>query len=176
MENNNIEKINIKFDIDNFRLDDFIEYYEDNIEELLSDYEDIDKSISFVDKDYMDVFNSDEDAKEALLSEEHSLLFTFAKTYCENEKVELIDGRKYNLTYYDGDVYESKLIIKDIGDLNLDLDHFIGVLFDYEDGEIDISIVNYEHNQGIGRGSISTVEDAGEIEEIIIEFLERFKR
>lgn len=176
MDNNNIEKINIKFDIDDFRLDDFIDYYEENIEELLADYEDIDKNIAFVDKDYMDVFNSDENAKESLLDEEYSLLFVLAKTYSENEKVEFIDGRKYNLTYYDGDVYESKLTIKDIGDLSLDLDHFVGVLFDYEDGELDISIVNHEHNQGIGRASINAVEDAGQLEEIIIEFLERFKK
>ncbi|MGL5752155.1 MAG: hypothetical protein ACRCXT_16600 [Paraclostridium sp.] len=175
MDNNNIEKINIKFDIDEFRLDNFISYYEENIEELLADYEDVDKSIAFVDKDYMDVFNSDEDAKEALLDEEYSLLFVLAKTYSENEKLEFIDGRKYNLTYYNGDAYESKLTIKDIGDLNLDLDHFVGVLFDYEDGELEISIVNCEHGDGIGRASINTVEDAGDLEEIIVEFLERFK-
>lgn len=174
MENSSIEKINIKFDINEFRLDDFINYYEENIEELLFDYDDVDKSIAFVDKDYMDVFNSEEDAKEALINEEYSLLFVLSKTYSENEKLEFIDGRKYNLTYYNGDLYESKLTIKNIGDLNLDLDHFVGVLFDYEGGELEISIVNYEHNQGIGRGSISTVEDAGDLEEIITEFLERF--
>jgi hypothetical protein len=174
MTNSNIEKINIKFDIDEFRLDDFINYYEENVEELLVEYDDLDKSIAFVDKDYMDVFNSDEDAKDALLDEEYSLLFVLAKTYSENEKLEFIDGRKYNLTYYNGDLYESKLTIKNIGDLNLDLDHFVGILFDYEDGELEVSIVNYEHNQGIGRPSISIVEDAGDLEEIITEFLERF--
>ena len=176
MTNSNIEKINIKFDIDEFRLEDFINYYEENVEELLVEYDDLDKSIAFVDKDYMDVFNSDEDAKDALLDEEYSLLFVLAKTYSENEKLEFIDGRKYNLTYYNGDLYESKLTIKNIGDLNLDLDHFVGILFDYEDGELEVSIVNYEHNQGIGSPSICTVEDAGELEEIITEFLERFNR
>lgn len=176
MDNNNIEKINIKFDIDDFRLEDFINYYEENIEELLADYEDIDHSIAFVDKDYMDIFNSEDDAKEALLNEEYSLLFILAKTYLENEKLELIDGRKYNLTYYNGDLYESQATIKDIGDLNLDLDHFVGVLFDYENGELEISIVNHEHGQGIGSSNINTVEDAGDLEEIIVEFLERFKK
>ena len=94
------------------------------------------------------------------------------------EKVEFIDGKKYSLNHYIDDIYEDDSTIKDIGELSLNVDNLIGLLFDFEDedGEIVISLVDLEHGGGISNPRIREVDDSGDIEEILKEFIERFKQ
>lgn len=174
----------VKINIEDFRLNDFINYYEGNIDELVGDSVDIRVGINLIDKDYMDVlhfeedyedFQTSDDFKEALLNEDYSLLFTIGRTYEGNEKVELIDGKKYNLTYFQGDLYLEENTIKDIGDLSLDLNHFIGLLVNFENDEIDICAVNYSHGCGISTPSIEEIEETGDLEDIIKGFVDRFR-
>lgn len=173
----------IKVNTEEFRLDDFLNYYENNIEELISDTIDVRIGINLIDKDYMDVLHFEEDYedyerasdfKDALLNDDYALLLTIGRTYEGNEKVEFIDGKKYNLTYYQGDIYLEENTIKDIGDLNLDLNHFIGLLVNIENDELDMSVVNYNHGCGVGTPSIAEIEETGDLEGIIKEFVERF--
>lgn len=173
----------IKIKLEDFKLENFINYYEDNIEELLSEYNEQRKEINLIDKDYMDVISSDEeyenlkdanDYKEVLLDEEYALHFIIGKTYEGQEKIELLDGMKYNLKHYLDDLYEDNDTIKDIGDLNLDLDHFIGLLFDYDNNELSISVTNYEHGCGVSKPRMEEIEETGDVEDKIKELLERF--
>ena len=172
----------LKIKLEDFKLEKFIKYYEDNIEELLSEYSEQRIGIELIDKDYMDVICSDEEYEdfndasdyiEVLLEEEYALNFIIGKTYEGHEKIELLDGMKYNLKHYLDDLYEENGTIRDIGDLNLDLDHFIGLLFDYNDNELSISVVNYEHGFG-SKPRIVEIEETGDVEEKIKELLERF--
>ena len=172
----------IKVNVKDFNLDSFISYYEDNIGELVGDLE-CRASIDLVDKDYMDVLHFEEDYeefeegndyKEVLLNEEYSLNFIIGKTCEGNEKIEFIDGKKYNLMHYLDDLYEDENTIKDIGELKIDLNNLIGLLVDFENGELDISVVNYECKTELSAPRIEVIEDSGDLEEVIKEFIDRF--
>lgn len=178
-----MEAIRIK--PEEFKLNNFINYYKDNAEELLSEFPNSISRACLIDKDYMDVIVFDEDYEELeeaddyinlLLDEEYSLHFSIGKTYEGCEKLEFIDGKKYNMKHYLEDLYEDANSIKDIGDMSLDLDHLVGLLFDFADGEIVISVTNFEHGGGIGTPRIEEVEDSGDLEEIIKAFIERFNK
>ncbi|CEH33903.1 hypothetical protein [Romboutsia lituseburensis] len=173
----------IRISVDELKLSGFINYYEDNIKEMLYGQNESVTRINLIDRDYMDVITFDEDYEEledasdyerVLLDEEYALLFIVGQTYEGQEKFEFIDGTKYSLKHYKGDEYSDKHTIKDIGDLSIDLDHYVGVLIDTEDVEgkdFVISVVNYE------RGSnprIIEVEECGDLEEIINNLIERF--
>lgn len=173
----------IRISTDEFKLRNFINYYEDNIKEMLYDCEKYLTRVNLIDRDYLDVVVFDEDYEEIenasdyeslLLNEEYALLFIVGKTHEGNEKFEFIDGTKYVMKHYLNDEYQDKNTIKDIGDLNLDVDHLVGILIDVED--IDgrdylISIVNYEKGSN---PSIQEVEETGDIEEILNKLIERF--
>lgn len=167
-----------------FNLESFVNYYIDNSDELLCEYPKSISRVCLIDKDYMDVIYFDEDYEtldeasdyiSLLLSEEYSLHFAIGKTYENSEKIEFLDGSKYNMKHFIDDLYEEDNNIKDIGDLNLDLDHLIGLLFDFDDNELVISVVNFEHNSGIGTPRIYEAEDSGDLEEIIKNLLDRFR-
>lgn len=177
----------IRFKSDEFKLVNFISYYNDNIEELLHEYPHYVSRICLIDRDYMDVITYDEDYKnikevndyiELLLSGENALLFPIGKTYEGCEKVEFIDGKKYSLNHYMDDIYEDDSTIKDIGELSLNVDNLIGLLFDFEeeDSEIVISLVDLEHGGGISTPRIREVDDSGDIEEILKDFINRFEQ
>ena len=177
----------IRFNPDEFKLVNFISYFNDNIEELLHEYPKEVSRICLIDRDYMDVITYDEDYEniedvndyiELLLNGENTLLFPIGKTYEGCEKVEFIDGKKYSLNHYIDDIYEDDSTIKDIGELSLNVDNLIGLFFDFEDedGEIVISLVDLEHGGGISNPRIREVDDSGDIEEILKEFIERFKQ
>ena len=177
----------IRFNPDEFKLVNFISYFNDNIEELLHEYPKEVSRICLIDRDYMDVITYDEDYEniedvndyiELLLNGENALLFPIGKTYEGCEKVEFIDGKKYSLNHYIDDIYEDDSTIKDIGELSLNVDNLIGLLFDFEDedGEIVISLVDLEHGGGISNPRIREVDDSGDIEEILKEFIERYKQ
>ncbi|MEG1312189.1 MAG: hypothetical protein RR942_15700 [Romboutsia sp.] len=177
-----MEPIRIK--PEKFKLNNFINYYKDNSEELLSEFPNSISRTCLIDKDYMDVISFDEDYEgieesedyiNLLLNEEYSLHFAIGRTYEGAEKLEFIDGKKYNMKHYLEDLYADIHVIKEIGDLSLDLDHLVGLLFDFADGEIIISVVNFEHGGGIGPSRIQEVEDSGDLEEIIKSFIERFR-
>ena len=176
---------NIRFKPDEFKLVNFISYCNDNIEELLYEYPKEVSRICLMDRDYMDVITYDEDYEnieevsdyiELLLNGENALLFPIGKTYEGCEKVEFIDGKKYSLNHYMDDLYEDDSTIKDIGELSLNVDNLVGLLFDFEDedGEIVISLVDLEHGGGISAPRIREVDDSGEIEDILKQFIERF--
>lgn len=178
-----MEPIRIK--PDEFKLSNFINYYKDNSEELLLEFPDSISRVCLIDKDYMDVITFDEDYEgledtndyiNLLLDEEYSLYFTIGKTYEGCEKLEFIDGKKYSMKNYIEDLYEDSNSIKDIGELSLDVDHLVGLLFDFADGEIVISAVNFEHGGGLGIPRIQEVEDSGDLEEVIRVFIERFNK
>lgn len=178
-----MEPIRIK--PEEFKLSSFINYYKDNSEELLLEFPNFISRVCLIDKDYMDVITSDEDYEELedaddyislLLDEEYSLHFIIGKTYEGCEKLEFIDGKKYSMNHYIDDLYEDANSIKDIGELSLDLDHLVGLLFDFADGEIVISAVNFEHGGGLGTPRIQEVEDSGDLEEVIKAFIERFNK
>jgi len=175
-----MEPIRIK--PDEFKLTNFINYYNDNYEELLFDYPSNISRICLVDKDYMDVITFDEDYEELndaedyvklLLEEEYALHFIIGKTTENLESVEFINGKTQSLKNYIEDAYEESSV-KDIGDLNLDLDHLIGLLFDFEDNEIVISVVNFEHGGEISTPRIIEVDDCGDIENTITKLINRF--
>ena len=176
-----MEPIRIK--PEEFKLSNFINYYKDNSEELLLEFPKSISRVCLIDKDYMDVITFDEDYEDLeeandyinlLLDEEYSLHFTIGKTYESCEKIEFIDGTKYSMKHYAQDLYEDSNNIKDIGELNLDLDHLVGLLFDFADDEIIISVTNFEHGGGIGTPRIQEVEDSGDLEEVIKALIERF--
>ena len=165
-----------------FRLVNFIEYMNDNIEELLYDYENEIKKVILIDKDYQDVV-LDEEAyedledsqmyKELLLNEEYNLLISVAKTNENLDRLEFINGEKYSLNHYLGDEYQEKTI-KDIGDLSLDMSHLIGLLVDFYDNEIVLSLVNFEYGDQISTPRIIEVEESGDFEEIIQNLVYKF--
>lgn len=173
-----MEPVRIK--IEDFKLNNFINYYEDNVVEMLFEHSSSVTRVNLIDKDYMDVITFDEDYedikdaddyKEVLLDEEYALLFIIGKTHEGAEKFEFIDGTKYSMKHYVDDLYMDKNLIKDIGDLELNLDHLIGLLIDSEDGEYVISIVNYE--KGISP-KIAEVEESGDLEDIVKNLIGRF--
>ena len=168
----------IRINPDEFKLENFINYYNDNVEELLSEYPNYVSRICLIDRDYMDVVIFDEDYEELedasdykklLLNGEYALHFAIGKTYEGAEKVEFIDGKKYILNHYLDDIYEDNSTIKDIGELSLNVDNLIGLLFDFEeeDEEIVISVVDFEHGGGLSNPRIREVDDSGDIENIL---------
>lgn len=170
----------LRINRNNFKINNFINYYEDNIKEMLSECSNSVTRVNLVDKDYMDVIIFDEDYeelegsndyKELLINEEYSLLFILGKTHEGAEKFEFIDGTKYSMKHYIDDIYLEQNVIKDIGELNMDLDHYIGLLVDFVDNEYVISTVNYE--KGLSP-RIVEVEDSGDIEEIVKDLINRF--
>ena len=66
--------------------------------------------------------------------------------------------------------------IKDIGELSLNVDNLIGLLFDFEDEEIIISVVDFEHGGGLSNPRIREVDDSGDIENILKELIEKFNK
>lgn len=169
----------VRISIDNFKLNNFINYYKDNVSEMLSEFSHSVSRVNLIDKDYMDVIIFDEeyeeieevdDYKKVLLDEEYALLFIIGKTHEGAESFEFIDGIKYSMKNYIDDIYSDNKI-RDIGDLNLDLDHLVGLLVDIEDGELVLSIVNYE--KGLNP-RIEEVEESGDLEEIVKNFINRF--
>lgn len=172
----------IRLHPDEFKLNNFINYYNDNYEELLSEYPNYISRICLIDKDYMDVVTFDEDYEELnepsdyeelLLSEQYALHFVIGKTTENQESVEFIDGKNHSLKHYIDDVYEESSV-KDIGDLNLDLDHLVGLLFDFEDGDIVISVVNFEHGGEMSTPRIIEVDDCGDLDKVIKKLINRF--
>ena len=85
-------------------------------------------------------------------------------------------GKKYILNHYLDDIYEDNSTIKDIGELSLNVDNLIGLLFDFEeeDEEIVISVVDFEHGGGLSNPRIREVDDSGDIENILKELIEKF--
>ena len=172
----------IRINPEEFKLINFINYYNDNYEELLSDFPNYVSRICLIDKDYMDVVTFDEDYEELenahdyerlLLEEEYALHFVIGRTDENLESVEFIDGETKSLKNYVDDIYEESSI-KDIGDLNLDLNHLVGLLLDFEDNEIVISVVNFEHGGELSMPRIIEVDDCGDLEETIKSLINRF--
>lgn len=173
----------LRFKNDEFNMESFIHYYNDNIEELLLDYPHYVSRACLVDRDYMDVIVFDEDyenlndAKDYtdLLKEgEYALHFVIGKTYEGAEKVELLDGQTYGLNHYMEDIYEDENTIKDIGDLSLNVDNLMGLLFDLEDDEIVVHPVDFEHGGEISQPRIRKVDYCGDMEKILINILDEF--
>ena len=172
----------IRIKPDEFKFNNFINYYNDNYEELLEEYPNNISRICLVDKDYMDVVTFDEDYEDIedaqdyidlLLNEEYALHFVIGKTTENQETVEFINGKTQSLRNYIDDAYEESSV-KDIGDLNLDLDHLIGLLFDFEEDDIVISVVNFEHGGEMSTPRIIEVDGCGDLEESISKFIARF--
>lgn len=170
----------VRINTEDFKINNFINYYEDNAREMLFEYNNSVIRVNLIDKDYMDVITFDEDYEElqeandyknVLIDEEYALLFIIGKTHEGAEKFEFIDGTKYSMKHYLEDLYMEKNSIKDIGDLKLDLDHLIGLLIDVADNEYVISIVNYE--KGLSP-RIEEMEESGDLEEIVKNFINRF--
>lgn len=175
----------IRFKPEEFKLENFINYYNDNVEELLSEYPNYVSRICLIDKDYMDVIVFDEDYEsleeasdyvELLLKGEYALHFAIGKTYEGAEKIEFIDGTKYGLNHYIDDIYEDDSTIKDIGELNLNVDNLVGLLFDFEDEdkEILITCVDFEHGGSLSNPRIREVDDSGDLDSILKNFIQRF--
>ena len=175
----------IRINSDEFKLANFINYYNDNICELLYEYPNYVSRICLIDRDYMDVVIFDEDYenlqdvsdyKELLLNGEYALHFAIGKTYEGAEKIEFIDGKKYMLNHYLDDMYEDDSTIKDIGEFNLNVDNLIGLLFEFDDeeSEIVISAVDFEHGGGLSNPRIREVDDSGDIEDILKKLVEKF--
>lgn len=173
----------LRFKNDEFNMESFIHYYNDNIEELLSEYPHYVSRACLVDRDYMDVIVFDEDyenlndAKDYtdLLKEgEYALHFVIGKTYEGAEKVELLNGQTYGLNHYMEDIYEDENTIKDIGDLSLNVDNLMGLLFDLEDDEIVVHPVDFEHGGEISQPRIRKVDYCGDMEKILINILDEF--
>ena len=98
----------LRFKKDEFNLEGFMHYYNDNIEELTFEYPSYVSRICLIDKDYMDVITFDEDYENIdsekeyaniLTSGEYDLHFVVGKTYENAEKIELLDGHKYSLNH-----------------------------------------------------------------------------
>lgn len=173
----------LRFKNEEFNISSFIHYYNDNIEELLWQYPHYVSRICLVDTDYMDVITFDEDYEninddkdyiDLLQSGEYSLHFAVGKTYENTEKIELLNGKTYGLNHYDDDIYEDENTIRDIGDLSLNVDNFIGLLFELEDDEIVIHPVDFEHGGEISQPRIRKADNCGDIEEILTNLLEEF--
>ena len=175
----------LRFKAEEFNLENFIDYYNENIEELLHDFPNSVSRICLIDRDYMDVVTFDEDYEnlqepshyiDLLEGGEYALHFAVAKTYEGSEKIELIDGSKYSLNHYLDDIYEDDNTIKDIGDLSLNVDNLIGLLFDFEeeDGDIVVHPTDFEHGGEISHPRIRKADDCGDLENILKNILERF--
>lgn len=173
----------LRFKDEEFNLESFIHYYNDNIEELLSEYLHYVSRVCLIDRDYMDVIVFDEDyenlndAKDYadLLKEgEYALHFVIGKTYEGAEKIELLNGQTYGLNHYMEDIYEDENAIREIGDLSLNVDNLIGLLFDLEDDEIVVHPVDFEHGGEISQPRIRKVDYCGDMEEILINILDEF--
>ena len=173
----------LRFKDEEFNLESFIHYYNDNIEELLSEYLHYVSRVCLIDRDYMDVIVFDEDyenlndAKDYadLLKEgEYALHFAIGKTYEGAEKIELLNGQTYGLNHYMEDIYEDENAIREIGDLSLNVDNLIGLLFDLEDDEIVVHPVDFEHGGEISQPRIRKVDYCGDMEEILINILDEF--
>ena len=93
-----------------------------------------------------------------------------------NNEVLIQETEEVEIENWEDDIYEDDDTIRNIGDLNLNMDNLIGLLFDYEeeDGEISVSIVDFEHGGEISQPRIRRVDDSGDFESIIIKLLERF--
>lgn len=170
----------VRIDNGKFKIKNLINYYNDNVREMLCECSNSVTRVNLIDKDYLDVIVFDEDYEEVneasdyeekLVDEEYSLLFIIGKTHEGLDKFEFIDGTKYIMKHYAGDIYSEEKSIKDIGDLSIDLDHYIGMLIDFADNEYIISLVNYEKGMA---PSISEVEDSGDIEDIAKELIDKF--
>lgn len=175
----------LRFKAEEFNLENFIDYYNDNIEELLYDFPNYVSRICLIDRDYMDVVTFDEDYEklhqssdyiDLLENGEYALHFAIGKTYEGSEKIELIDGSKYSLNHYLDDIYEYDNTIKDIGDLSLNVDNLIGLLFDFEEEDRDIVVhpVDFEHGGEIAQPRIRKADDCGDLENILKNILEKF--
>lgn len=173
----------LRFKDEEFNLEGFVDYYNDNIEELLLEYPHYVSRVCLVDRDYMDVIVFDEDyenlseAKDYadLLKEgEYALHFVIGKTYEGAEKIELLNGQTYGLNHYMEDIYEDDNTIRDIGDLSLNVDNLIGLLFDLEDDEIVVHPVDFEHGGEISQPRIRKVDYCGDMEEVLINILDEF--
>lgn len=165
-----------------FKLNNFIEYISDNLEELLLEYPKEISRVCLVDRDYLDVIlfdedyediNSSDDYAELLLNEEYALLLTIAKTNENLDKLMFINGQRYSLSHYMDDIYQDNAI-KDIGELRLDMSNLVSILVDLEDGELHLSLVNFEHGGQISQPRILEVDDSGDFEEVAKELIEQF--
>lgn len=173
----------LRFKKDEFNLESFIHYYNENIEELLYNYPHYISRVCLVDRDYMDVIVFDEDYDninnikdyvDLLHDGEYALHFVVGKTYEGAEKVELLHGEKYILNHYMDDIYEDNNTIKDIGDLSLNVDNLIGLLFDLEENEVVVHPVDFEHGGEISNPRIRKVDYCGDMEEKLVKILEEF--
>ncbi|MEW9079401.1 hypothetical protein [Terrisporobacter glycolicus] len=173
----------LRFKKDEFNLESFIHYYNENIEELLYNYPHYISRVCLVDRDYMDVIVFDEDYDninnikdyvDLLHDGEYALHFVVGKTYEGAEKVELLHGEKYILNHYMDDIYEDNNTIKDIGDLSLNVDNLIGVLFDLEENEVVVHPVDFEHGGEISNPRIRKVDYCGDMEEKLVKILDEF--
>lgn len=173
----------LRFKNEEFNLENFLHYYNDNIEELLFEYPNYISRVCLIDRDYMDVVVFDEDYENIndekdyinLLKEgEYSLHFVVGKTYESAEKIELLNGQIYGLNHYMEDDYEADNTIKDIGDFSLNLDNLIGLLFEVEDDEIVVHPVDFEHGGEISQPRIRKVDYCGDIEKILLDILDKF--
>ena len=86
----------LRFKKGEFNLENFIDYYNDNIEELIYEYPNYVSRICLVDRDYMDVITFDEDYEnleeandyiELLTSGEYDLHFVVGKNFENDEPI-----------------------------------------------------------------------------------------
>lgn len=173
----------LRFKKDEFNMEGFINYYNENIEELLFNYPHYISRVCLVDRDYMDVIVFDEDYEdinsvkdyvELLHDGEYALHFVVGKTYEGAEKIELLHGEKYILNHYMDDIYEDDNTIKDIGDLSLNVDTLVGLLFDLEENEVVVHPVDFEHGGEISQPRIRKVDYCGDMEEKLVKILDEF--
>lgn len=169
---------------DEFKLYNFINYYIDNIEEIIDGYPKYTSRICLIDRDYMDVITHDddyegidekEDYMNVLLEEEYSLCFVIAKTNESLSSIEFIDGNTYSLDYIQEDIYEGRNIIKNIGDTKFNLENLTSLLFDIdEEGKLVISMINLEHGGDISQPRITEVDNSGDFEQVVNKLLSKF--
>lgn len=173
----------LRFKKDEFNMESFINYYNENIEELLFNYPHYISRVCLVDRDYMDVIIFDEDYEdinrvkdyvELLHDGEYALHFVVGKTYEGAEKIELLHGEKYILNHYMDDIYEDDNTIKDIGDLSLNVDTLVGLLFDLEENEVVVHPVDFEHGGEISQPRIRKVDYCGDMEDKLVKILDEF--
>ena len=175
----------LRFKPEEFNLESFIDYYKYSVEELLPEFPQYVSRVCLIDIDYNDVVIFDEDYEELeessdyidlLENGEYALHFAVGKTYEGAEKIELIDGTKHVLNHYLDDIYEDDDTVKDIGDMNLNVDNLIGLLFEFdeEDGNVVVYPVDFEHGGEIAHPRIRKVDYCGDVENILKGILERF--
>ena len=127
------------------------------------------------DEDYENI-DSEKEYANILTSGEYDLHFVVGKTYENAEKIELLDGHKYSLNHYSDDIYEDDYAIRDIGDMSLNMDNLMGLLFEYEEDTDEIAVhpADFEHGGEISQPRIRKCDDSGDLEEILKNMLERF--